>query len=423
MNWILHIDMNSFFASVEQQYNPALRGKAIGVGGKPGTRSVIVAPSREAKRLGVRVGMNGREAFKHCPQLIIVPPVYERYQAISQHIFQILEQFSPAVEPFSIDEGFIEIDTSLEQAINIARTIKTKFHNQLGPVLTASIGIARNKRLAKLASESQKPDGLVALLNNAEEKTVAKLRREGVTAWTQVELFTQTQVEELCGIGPRLGRRLRAAGIQTLADLTQQSLDTLRTLVFPYEKELHLIGQGIDLARVVPYWRQKAEQSIGHQYTLPHDVPVRELRPILFRLSEKVGNRLRKRGFVGQSIQIYLRRTNAPSWGSTLQTSYRIESDRDIECYAWKLISSACQRGDKLTLETLVRMPSVTVSVLTPKIQAPVRLPFDANSSNLTMAINKIRARFGETSVQSGWSVGVKMHNLLDGRSRRLLCG
>ncbi|MBI4185585.1 DNA polymerase IV [Candidatus Berkelbacteria bacterium] len=427
--WIMHIDMNSYFASVEQQDNPALRGQPVGVGGKPGTRSILAAASREAKLLGVNTAMPAHAAIALCPQLIIVEPRYPRYQEVSERLFGILESFSPDLEIFSIDEAFLQIDCPssdpqiVSSLISTALTIKERLRSELGPVLTASIGLAHGKRLAKLASESQKPDGLTVLLGDNESDLVNHFRRLSVRAFTRREFYAHADIEDLAGIGPHLGRRLRATGIHTLADLANRPLAELETLVFPYHKELFLIGQGNDPAPVVPYWRAKPEQSIGHQSTLPRDIPVIELPATIAWLAERVARRLRQAGFIAHELSLYFRRTHAPGWGSRHRTSRQLESDHDLYHTAWDLIRAAADNpGSGLGWSTPIRMPSLTVSGLVARSNATVSfLPSDTKSHLLTQAIDAIKDRFGDQSLSSGLSVGSHHHLIPDGHRKRFV--
>ncbi len=427
MRWILHVDMNSYFASVEQQRNPALRGKPVGVGGKPGTRSIIAAASREAKRRGVRTAMPAHEAVRVCPELVIVPPDYLTYRHWSEQMFGILEALSPSVEIFSIDEGFVELHGipegggAVDAVLTAVFRIKSLLREQLGQVMTATIGVGHGKKLAKLAGEFQKPDGCVVLLGDDEAALVERFRRAGVLAYTRAELYAIAPVTELCGIGPRLGRRLKAAGIRTLADLAARSVDDLRPLVHPYEHLLYRIGRGSDPDPLVPYWRAKAEQSIGHQYTLPADIPAADLPPVLCYLVEQVGRRLRRSGFVAHGIAVYLRFAGRGGWSAHATGSRRLESDRDLYQAAWGLIANAAATlGSGLTASTPIRMPSVTAVRLERRTDAPQALfATDRRALALTRATDAIRDKFGNRSVTSGLSLGVRLHAVPDGRRKR----
>ena len=427
MRWILHVDMNSYFASVEQQKNPALRGKPVGVGGKPGTRSVIAAASREAKQRGVKTAMSSWDAIRICPELIIVPPDYETYQAWSETMFGILETLSPSVEIFSIDEAFVElhsIPTGEEGIVAIMAAvthIKAMLRKHLGEVMTASIGIAHGKRLAKLAGEWQKPNGCVALLGDDEGETVNQFQTAGALAFRRGDLYQQTPIAMLAGIGPRHERKLHAHGIRTLADLATQTLDQLKPIVFPYDKELYLIAQGIDTAPVIPYWAAKPEQSIGHQYTLPADLPVVDLPATLNYLVEKVGRRMRRQGFVAHGIAVYLRLSDRSGWGSHMSTSQQLESDHDLYTATWALIEQAINTpGSGLSAGTHIRMPSVTAIKLARRQQATLTLlPSEQRTLRLTKAMDAIRDKFGNRSISSGLSVATQLYAVPDGRRKR----
>lgn len=427
MRWILHVDMNSYFASVEQQKNPALRGKPVGVGGKPGTRSVIAAASREAKVRGVKTAMASHEAMRICPELIIVPPDYETYQSWSETMFGILETLSPSVEIFSIDEAFVELHgiPAREQGVatilhNVAH-IKDMLRRHLGEVMTASVGIAHGKRLAKLAGEFHKPDGCIALLGDNEVASVREFRRGGARAFTRNELYAQAPIGELAGIGRKLERKLHAVGIRTLADLATKSLDELKPIIFPYDKELYLIAQGIDTAPVIPYWAAKPEQSIGHQYTLPSDLPVVDLPAVLNYLVEKVGARLRRQGFVAHGIAVYLRKGDRSSWSSHMSTSQQLESDRDLYQAAWALIEQAINTpGSGLNAGTHIRMPSITTFKLAQRRHATMSLlPSEQRTERLTKAMDAVRTKFGNRSITSGLSLGTSLYAVPDGRRKR----
>lgn len=431
--WILHVDMNCYFASVEQQRNPRLRGKPIGVGGKPGTRSVIASASREAKTRGVNTAMSSAEALRICPELIIVEPNYRTYQEYSERLFGLLERISPDLEIFSIDEAFLDATyvlgvppdsaqapKALAQAV---RTIKQLVRDELGDWLTVSVGIGHGKRLAKLASDSMKPDGAVAIVTDDEASDALAFRALGIRSSTRGDFYALADIELLAGIGPRLGRRLRATGIHTLADLATRSLDELRTVVYPYERELYLIGQGIDPSPLVPYWRSKAEQSIGHQYTLPTDVPVIDLAPTLAWLAERIGRRLRRGGFVAHGLSLYLRRTDAPGWGSVRRTSAALETDRDIYHAAWSMLATEAETpGSALGWTTPIRMPSLTVHHLVPRQSSTQGfLPDQRRARAVSQAIDRVKDQFGNEAIGSGLSVDVHHHFVPDGRRKRFV--
>ncbi len=305
--------------------------------------------------------------------------------------------------------------------VSTAEAIKVRFRQELGEMLTASIGIAHNKRLAKLASESHKPDGLTVLLEESEGQLIRAFRRLGVRAFTWREFFEETDIEALAGIGPRLARRLRAIGVQTLADLGTKTLTELETAVFPYHRELYLIGRGQDPSPVIPYWRAKDEQSMGHQYTLPQDIPVIELPATIAWLAERIGRRLRRGGFVAHGLSISLHQTSGPGWGSQTRTSRQLETDHDLYVAAWDLIREAADRpGSGLTWAALIHRPNLTAhGLVRVSHSSQSLLPAPDKWSLLTRAIDTLKDRFGDRAITTGLSLGARYHLIPDGRRKR----
>jgi len=200
---ILHVDMDAFYASVEQRDNPDLRGKPVIVGAGPHERGVVSAASYEARRFGVHSAMPSRTAHKLCPQGVFVPPNMGKYSEASHQIMAILEGFTPFVEPLSIDEAFLDVTGALRKfgdAITIAKRIKSNIRSQTG--LTASVGVAPNKFLAKLASDLKKPDGLAV-----------------ITEEDKVRVLAPLPVSKIWGVGKVTEKRLQEIGIQTIGDL------------------------------------------------------------------------------------------------------------------------------------------------------------------------------------------------------------
>src|SRR3989339_843705 len=289
---ILHIDMNSYFASVEQQANPFLRGKAIGVTGKRTERSVVAAASREAKKLGVRTAMSTWEAKRVLPSMILVMGDPEKYSDITRRFNAIFFEFTHLVERFSVDESFLDITDSARDFLGatiIAQTIKTRLREECGGYVTCSVGIASNKPMAKLASDRMKPDGLVVVLPGRE-----------------TELLDASRLEDVCGIGPRMAVRLNALGIFSFPQLRAYPLDRLVGEFKSYALRLHDIAHGRGDATVSP--GEVDPKSVGHSYTLPTNVkdpPV--IRRYLLTLCDKVAWRLRRDGFATRCVTAYVR--------------------------------------------------------------------------------------------------------------------
>src|SRR5438128_7956663 len=232
---ILHIDMDAFYASVEQRDRPALRGKPVAVGGQPDKRGVVAAASYEARAFGVRSAMSMAKAVRLCPSLMIVPPDFARYKAASTAVFSIFREVTPLVEPLSLDEAYLDVTENAWQeplATKVARRLKERIRTETG--LTASAGVAPNKFLAKIASGWQKPDGLTVISPD------------------RVEPFLQQlPVDALWGVGPVTAGKLRQHGIERLVDVRGADATVLREAVGSLADWLKQLAQGIDDRPVV----------------------------------------------------------------------------------------------------------------------------------------------------------------------------
>ena len=250
---ILHIDMDAFFASVEQRDDPALRGKPVAVGGHPDRRGVVAAASYEARAFGVRSAMSMAKAVRLCPHLVIVKPDGARYRAASNVVFSLFREVTPLVEPLSLDEAYLDVTENSwgePLATVVARRLKALIHERTG--LTASAGAAPNKFLAKIASGWRKPDGLT------------------VISPERIEPFLQQlPVDALWGVGPVTARKLRARGIDRLVDVRQIDPGTLRETVGSLAEWLLQLSQGIDERPVVP---NRETKSSGTESTYAEDL-------------------------------------------------------------------------------------------------------------------------------------------------------
>lgn len=288
---ILHVDMNSFYASVEMAHDPSLKGKPLAIAGDvKERRGIIVTCSYEARRFGVKTTMPLWEAKKRCPQLIVKAPNFERYRAASMAMFELLNQFTNVVEPVSIDEGYLDITGCYElgSPITIARTIQTRILDELD--LPCSIGIAPNKFLAKMASDMKKPLGVTILRKRDIERVLWPLASG-----------------EMHGIGKKTANRLATIGIQTIGDLAKANEIQLKQLLGIYGLRLKERANGVDPRPVDP--EAAAEfKSIGNSTTLPKDVSNQlELFRVLERLSEKVSIRLKRKNVVAMALGITIR--------------------------------------------------------------------------------------------------------------------
>ncbi len=393
---IFHIDFNSYFATVEQQANPRLRGKPIGVtGGDRMKRTVLGAASIEAKKFGVKTGMQIWEAKKLCPQIILVPGDSDKYLEVTKRFLNILKDYSPYLEVFSIDEAFLQYTgKSVDQRISIALEIKSRIRYEVGEWITCSIGISYNKLIAKLAGSLQKPDGLVVIQNQEEA----------------IKILDQIELDEICGIGPRIKKRLNNTGIFNFYQLRQVPLKSLLASFKSYGQILYNMARGIDNSPIVPFYEKGEVKSIGHRHTINHDTADREeIKQLLLKLSEMVARRLRAKNLVGKTIHCWYRSAFHPRGviasfhpggvfdGDGMQTTILFTDDGlDIFKAAWKIFQSIWDGGK-------IRMIGVSVSNLKP--QTPQNLSFlpeVRRKEIITRALDKINDKYGEFTLQRG---------------------
>ncbi len=377
---VLHADLNAFFASVEQQANPALRGKPIAVVGGSG-RTVITTSSYEARSFGVRTGMAVWEAKRVCPEIIIVVGDNRKYQYTSTKVNEIFRDYSPEVESFGIDESWIDVTHSLSifgSAVTIAHLIKARILHSFG--LRCSIGIAPNKLLAKLGSDQIKPDGLFIV--NPED--VARV-------------LERMPIQELCGIGKKVQKTLNMMSIYTCGELGRTELSRLTAKFGIVGKRLKEMGQGVDNSPVVPYGQEDDVKSVGHSRTLDKDIsdPV-EIKRFLLQLSEMVGSRARRYNVSGKTVHLYIRYADffSSCGKQTTIKSYINQSD-DIYRTALSILNT-------IELEQPVRLLGISLSNLKNQDE---QLPlFEEERQKLfaTQAMDKINQRFGEMAVTYG---------------------
>lgn len=286
---VLHIDMDAFFASVEQRDHEEYRGKPVIVGGL-GPRGVVSTASYEARKFGVHSAQAMAIARRLCPNAIFLHPDHTRYSAVSRQIFSILSRFSPVIEQLSIDEGFLDL-TGMERLMENPRVygeeIKRAVREETG--LTASVGIAPNKFLAKLASDLEKPDGLVVIRPEDAEKVLAPL-----------------PVNRIFGVGKKTEARLAALGFRTIGQLAAADRGKLvQALGNRMASQLLALAHGLDDRPVEP---RRAAQSIGREETFDEDIRSREeAERVLLALSEEVGWRLRRKGLFARTITLKVR--------------------------------------------------------------------------------------------------------------------
>lgn len=386
---IMHVDFNSYFASVEQQANPFLRGKAIAVGGKgrgpAGTvRSVVTTASREAKARGVQTGMATWEAQKLCPELIVVPGDPQKYGDITNRLLTICEKYADKIEQFSTDEVFLDVTLGAQDyfgATLLAQTIRSELKAACGSCCTASVGIAPNLLVAKLASESVKPNGLTTVLPE------------------DVEDFVRTRpLKDFCGIGRRTEKKLEAMGVT--------SVDTLRKI--PRARLIDLFkSQGEWLADAAvgvgsdQLANEEDAKSVGHSYTFPSDLLTRtEVWKNLLALSDRVAARLRHQGALGFRVSGYVRYGDFGSAGGDRLLKEPLADGLEIATNAWRIIEP------ELDFERGVRLVGITVSRLQHAAMPAQIFPKPQKMHAVLGALDKVETRFGHDAWQRATTVG-----------------
>jgi DNA polymerase-4 len=286
---IIHLDMDAFYASVEQRDDPSLKGKPVAVGGSPQGRGVVAACSYEARRFGIRSAMPMARAVRACPELVIVRPDFAKYREVSRQVMAILRSVTPLVEPLSLDEAYLDVtENSLNQplAMEVAKHLKSRIFVETA--LTASAGVAPNKFLAKIASGWNKPNGLT------------------VIAPERVEAFLQKlPVEALWGVGPVTARKLRAIGVEKLVDVRSADEARLRKAVGSLAQWLQRLSRGDDPRRVTP---DRPWKSISCEDTYPEDlVELKEMRAEIDRLARRVAAQVAKKGLAARTVTLKVR--------------------------------------------------------------------------------------------------------------------
>ena len=287
MRKIVHVDMDAFYASVEQRDRPELRGKPVVVAWT-GPRSVVCAASYEARRFGIRSAMAAVTAQRQCPQAIFVPPDFTRYREVSRQVRAIFLRHTALVEPLSLDEAYLDVSeelTGLPTATETARVIRREIRDETA--LTASAGVAPNKFLAKIASDWKKPDGLFVI------------RPQEVEAF-----LSPLPVGKLPGVGKTTGEALAAMGIATVGDLKSRSLVELEMRFGKFGRRLHELSRGIDEHPVVAH---RPVKSISSETTFENDLPLVALSVTVERLARQVWEAARRRGSIGRTITVKLK--------------------------------------------------------------------------------------------------------------------
>jgi DNA polymerase-4 len=372
MRAILHIDMDAFYASVEEQDRPELRGKPLIVGGTSG-RGVVAAASYAVRRFGVRSAMPMREALRRCPHAVCVPPRMARYQEVSTRVFAIFHDFTPLVEGLSLDEAFLDVTASerlLGSAEFIGGEIRRRIRQQTG--LTASVGIAPNKLLAKIASDLNKPDGM------------CRIGPDNVR-----DVMDGLPVETLFGIGPRTLPAVHAAGIRSCGDLRKACDEALWQAFGSHGKTMRDRAAGLDDRPVEP---NREEKSISAEETYAVDLKgSARLNVELLRLADRAASRLRAQDLTAGRVSVKIRRGDFTTFTRQRALGSPTQDTAVVSAVASALLGSWLATQPNAA----VRLLGVGVGDLGTLQQPDLFAAAAAQGTRLDAAIDGIRDRFG----------------------------
>ncbi len=381
--WILHVDMDAFYASVEQRDDPSLRGRPVIVGGTGG-RGVVAAASYEVRKFGVHSAMPVREALRRCPAAICVAPRISHYAAESKKIFAVFHEFTPLVQGLSLDEAFLDITGSIAAfgpAEDIAREIKRRIHERTG--LTASVGVASNKLVAKIASDLRKPDGLVVVPPDAVQA-----------------LLDPLPVRRLFGLGEKTAPRVEALGIRTLGELRRASPAQLRPVFGRYAERVIERAAGIDERPVNP---DVEEKQVSAEETFETDVSDHaKLASEIVRLADRTCGRLRANGLTAGCVTVKIRRADFTTFTRQRHFEPPTQETRVITAVALELLRGWLVEQPRARL----RLLGVGASALAPAVQMDLFIaPETGRNRQLDAAVDRIREKFGKVALKPASSL------------------
>jgi DNA polymerase-4 len=375
---VLHVDMDAFYASVEQHDDPALAGKPVIVGWSGG-RGVVAAASYEVRRFGVRSAMPMSTALRLCPDALCVRPRMQRYQEVSAVVFGVFREITPLVQGLSLDEAFLDVTASaalLGSGVDIARRIKSRIRELTG--LSASVGVAPNKLVAKIASELEKPDGLTVV-------TQERVR----------EVLEPLSVRRLPGLGRKTGARVEAAGIHTLGELRSAPDALLWPIFGRYCAWIRERAAGVDERPVLP---DTDEKSLSAEDTFEEDsADPRLLQRQLARLADLAGSRLRGRGLVAGCIGVKIRRDDFSTFTRQRAVAPPTGEGRAISGVAAELLA----RWLAANPEAKLRLLGVVLTELTPAAQLGL-FEDEHGPSRIDATLDEVRGRFGSQALRRG---------------------
>lgn len=375
---ILHVDMDAFYASIEQRDNQELRGKAVVVGGGA-NRGVVAAASYEARRFGIHSAMPMAEALRRCPHLCRVKPRMSHYKSVSAQLFAVFREFTPTVEGLSLDEAFLDVTASLalfDSAVNIATTIKRQILDETG--LTASVGVAENKLVAKIASDLDKPNGLTVVLPEHYEARLHPL-----------------PVSVIPGIGRETHRRLSDIGVSTVRDLCTADERDLQRIFGRFADKMRDRARGRDDR---PVASSRVEKSISAEETYDRDLEdLKGIERELLRLTERTARRLRKAGLTAGTLQVKIRRSDF----RTFTRQQRVNPPANSTDQIYAVVKELLRDWLAQNAGARIRLLGVGGSDLTAARQADLfAVAADEAGTPVDRAVDEIRERFGTASVE-----------------------
>ncbi|POZ55952.1 DNA polymerase IV [Lysinibacillus sphaericus] len=380
---ILHIDLNCFYASVEQIYDPSLKGKPIAIAGNPKERrGIVITCSYEARKSGVYTTMNVGEARRKCADLIVLPPNFERYRAASKAFFNLLKEYSEILQPVSIDEGYMQLPMIEGQNVmELIQSIQDRIWNELQ--LPCSIGVAPNKFLAKMASDMKKPMGITIL------------RKRDVPS-----ILWPLNVIEMHGVGKSTAEKLKKLGIQTIGELAVADERLLKQQFGINGFRMKQKANGEDDRPVDPEAIYDTK-SVGNSTTLSHDTTDRnELYKLITTLSEKVADRLNAKKLAGVTVSILIRTANWKTYTRSKSVNNAIYLKEDIIEHAWSLFQ-------KHWNEEPVRLLGVTISNVSNMKEMTQQLTFfnfeeHVKEEPILKVVDEMEERFGKGIIKRG---------------------
>lgn len=379
---ILHVDMDAFYAAIELRDDPSLAGKPVVVGGSPTGRGVIAAASYEARKFGLHSAMPGAQAIRLCPQAVFIKPQMEKYSAVSKQIREIFNRFTPVFEPLALDEAFLDVAGSEKlfgDAATIGRAIQSTIAEELK--LDASVGVAPNKFLAKIASDLDKPNGFVVV------------QQADIT-----EFLDQLDISRVWGVGPKTQQTFLRLGVQRIGQLRLLPMDTLKQLFGLNADHFWRLARGIDTRQVVP---DRIAKAVGHESTFPQDIDNDEvLESWVWELADQVGRRLRRNQILGKTIRIKIRFHDFRTISRSKTVSAHTNTTRRIAETSLKLLQTV--RSEQ---RDSIRLLGVSVGGLSSKPDQQQMLfdqEQDQRTKQIDSAADAIRDRFGNAAMKRG---------------------